>query len=929
MILDYNYNKHKRQLSVSYIKDTGGKALINFNVERFKTYYRSPNGKFMNWDGSKCDVKYTTQPHKFDIRTFLTEMDESYKKLLTGKTPPKIYTFDIEIDYEKDVFPEPSEARYPISTISITSNELNTIVLGTKPLSEIEKTSVEQMFNDYVTNMSYFKQLDLKTPYIKYIKFDSEHDMLEYFLRNISAKVPALAGWNSLLFDWQYIQNRIMYYYPDLSISMGSIDNTTAKKKCEDQRGNKVTLTTPNHTLILDMMDIIGQFDMVVLPIKESLSLDYIASETIKAHKIQYDGTLDDLYEKDFPRYVFYNAIDSVLVQMIDMYFKTLQNIYIQALYCGEKIGSCFSKIALTEALIWQDFYEQGLKVVPEDRRSSERGTLVGAYVRQPIPGKYRYLCCNDFASLYPSSIITCNISYDNFIGHDFTQDEIDAFKKDSNYFVSVNGNVYKNDKIYSFKRIQLKLRNKRDVGKYLSKQLDALTLADIEHLMKNGCISKNITYPENVVESLTELGYNIKCSNDLIPIYEAGCEQFLSSLKKEILFLSGFEQSMKLLGNSMYGGSSHEACFWFNMELANDITGEARNLIHKMEYHIPEFLNNEWSNLTEVHKMLGITINPNKVNEIIKSGGNLAQIIYGDTDSLYISYENLLSTINGYEKMTLSEICNILVEFNTKFMDIHNFDYMKDYFNSRFVESVQKFELETIALSGIWLDVKKRYAQILLWKDGRFFDVDDLPMKVKGLEIIKSSVPTQARKGLKRMVRYLLEDDGTGFLIQRLNIKMMQEQQEWNNVDIEDVCGNMKVNGYTKYIIDDTNPSGLIVESKCPPNVKALGNYNRLRNIYNLPGDPLYGGKIKWYLYYPISSQKSKRGRGKGSMKNGTEQYFGFQSRNYPKWAAQYAPISRPAMFQQFMLDPFNRILEAINEPKLNIDGSIQCGFF
>ena len=30
-------------------------------------------------------------------------------------------------------------------------------------------------------------------------------------------------------------------------------------------------------------------------------------------------------------------------------------------------------------------------------------------------------------------------------------------------------------------------------------------------------------------------------------------------------------------------GGSSHQAFFWFNMDLANDITGEARNLIHKI----------------------------------------------------------------------------------------------------------------------------------------------------------------------------------------------------------------------------------------------------------------------------------------------------------------------------------------------------------
>ena len=195
--------------------------------------------------------------------------------------------------------------------------------------------------------------------------------------------------------------------------------------------------------------------------------------------------------------------------------------------------------------------------------------------------------------------------------------------------------------------------------------------------------------------------------------------------------------------------------------------------------------------------------------------------------NSLYISYDNLLSTINGYDKMKLEDICKLLVKFNTEFMDGHNRDFMEEYYKQRFVESIHNFELETVALSGVWLDVKKRYAQILLWKDGKYYDTDNLPMKVKGLEIIKSSVPTQARGGLKRMVRYLLEDDNDDFLIQRLNIKMQDELRKWEMADLEDVCGNMKVNNYTKYVLDDNNPLALKVAPKCPANVKALGNYN------------------------------------------------------------------------------------------------------
>jgi hypothetical protein len=101
----------------------------------------------------------------------------------------------------------------------------------------------------------------------------------------------------------------------------------------------KVKLAIPKHTVMLDMMDVISTHDYVVMPIKESMSLDYIASESLGVNKIQYDGTLSDLYYGDYKKYVFYNAIDSVLVQLIDKRFKTLQNIYTQALYCRERIG--------------------------------------------------------------------------------------------------------------------------------------------------------------------------------------------------------------------------------------------------------------------------------------------------------------------------------------------------------------------------------------------------------------------------------------------------------------------------------------------------------------------------------------------------------------------------------------------------------------
>ena len=608
MILDYSYNKNKKIFSISYIKENGLKSMLNFNVNRFKTFYPTPTGQYKNWDGSLCAERFTDDPGIFDYKTFIKEIDPKYRKLLFGRTNPRLYTFDIEVRAdENNEYSEASDATCPITTISIANDKLDVIVLGTREIDSDGNKVITENFEEYIKGSEFFATLGLSMPKIQYICFPSEEKMLEYFLKNIVAKVPVLAGWNSILFDWQYIQNRIKNYYPDLSLNSCSVDWSMSYKNYTDLRNNKVRLAIPNHTLLVDMMDVIGTFDIAVMPIKVSLSLDYIASESIGMGKIKYDKDLENLYNINYPKYVFYNAIDSILVQMIDKKFKTLQNIYVQSIYCEEKIGMCFSKIALAEALFFKYFYEHDIKIVPIDKGGVERGDLVGAYVKEPITGKHNFVCCNDFASLYPSTIITCNLSIENFMGHDFSDEELDRFRADPNYFVSVNNNVYKNDKDYAFRIIQQNLKAERAKSKYLAKQLDATVMLDIEHIEKGRRVSGG-QYPDNIIKAIEEVGYdNIKSPIDISKL--DNLKEFERKLKTYIVFLISNDMGAKLLMNSCYGGSSHPYFAFYNIDLANDITGEARNLIHMMERHIPELFDTQWVNMTDLHKKLGIKL--------------------------------------------------------------------------------------------------------------------------------------------------------------------------------------------------------------------------------------------------------------------------------------------------------------------------------
>ena len=714
MILDYNFNSYSRRLDVSYIEDNGAKQILSFNVNRFKAYYSTPSGQFTNWAGDKCDIRWVEKPSKFEIKTFLTELDPKYKSLLQKRTFPKVYTFDIEaLADENGEYSEAEQARCPISTISICSPELNTIVLGTLQFSDQERQVLEKNFADYMQNTEFFHTLNMKMPYVKYVYFPTEEEMLKYFLSNIVSKVPILTGWNCIKYDWNYIVNRIKNYYPQLSVKLASCNKRVSNKNYKDRFGNKLILPMPEHTLILDMMEIIEQEDKKVLPMKESMKLDYIASASMGIHKIEYTRSLDDLYRDDYGRYVFYNSIDSVLVQLINYRFKTMDHIYLYALYCNEKIASCFSKIALTEALVFKDFYEQGLKIAYEDKPEPARSSLIGAYVKKPIPGIHQFVCCNDFASLYPSTIRTCNLSFENYIGAYWDHVTLEKYRLDKakyvvigpnvftnegtadkpsmgssvgvfldekklapyradthKYFVSVNGCVYKNDKDYSFRRIQARLKAARDHDKYLGKEIDATVMFDIDKILNNHPTADR-TYSEEICKDLESIGITgITCTQDLRKKSEQELKAMIPVIKNEIVYLDSNQLAMKYLMNSMYGGASHVNFYWYNMNIANDITGEARNLIHRMEHHIPDFIAKNWTTLYDVHKQLGIEVDQEKAKEVLKNAyfvpkevdpdtynaPSFVLPVYGDTDSVNSLTIIKLQRENEQKQMTIEE---------------------------------------------------------------------------------------------------------------------------------------------------------------------------------------------------------------------------------------------------------------------------------
>ena len=66
-----------------------------------------------------------------------------------------------------------------------------------------------------------------------------------------------------------------------------------------------------------------------------------------------------------------------------------------------------------------------------------------------------------------------------------WSEEELEEFRKDPNYFVTVMGNVYKNDKDYAFRIIQARLKRLRDDYKYIGQRIESELLVEINNLIK------------------------------------------------------------------------------------------------------------------------------------------------------------------------------------------------------------------------------------------------------------------------------------------------------------------------------------------------------------------------------------------------------------------------------------------------------------
>jgi DNA polymerase elongation subunit (family B) len=346
----------------------------------------------------------------YDLRFHYDILREYPENLLINS---RIWYLDIEVfgNYEKSI-PQPNELNKFINAIAIYDNYLDkyfSIVVIPKKKKNIKNTSLRQ---------SGILKLEDEKRII--IKVQNEEQLIKIFLHLLNKLKPdIITGWNSMYFDIPFIVERISIKYPELLKFLSPFRVNPRK--------------TFNHQLNSVEYEIVGivHLDYMLLYKKYGdrlprYNLETVAQHVLKTGKVQYENSLDWLYEHNFEKFIEYNKVDIQLIKEIEEKAKminlveTLKNLSTTKLYTFN-----FSNTVKFGDGILMKYFRKRTEI-PYVLRTSPKSQgytteileekYAGAIVRTPKLGFYEFVIDFDASSMYPSIMRTLNISPETFI---------------------------------------------------------------------------------------------------------------------------------------------------------------------------------------------------------------------------------------------------------------------------------------------------------------------------------------------------------------------------------------------------------------------------------------------------------------------------------------------------------------------------------
>jgi len=707
---------------------SNGTSIFNTAVKKrsFKTQY--DRYKFVK----DCGVTRVFENIPSEQQFLIDQFWEHNESKEFTQHPLKIHFIDIET-YSPDTFPDVENPTHPINVITVYDSIHNKFFSwGTKAY---ETTNIG-------TNNSKINKQD-----IVYYHCQTEVEMLRRYIEYTKRDYPdVITGWNSELFDIPYIVCRMGRVLDEDEYKQLSPVGEVFCREIAGQFGKSRYRWYIKGVASLDYLDIYKKFSMGLRP---NYKLDTIAEIELGDKKIDYGGiNLATLADQDWKTFVDYNIQDvNLLVQMEEklQYLKLLRMLA----YVGlSPLESAMGTLTVITGASVIQARKDGYVIPTFVKEINKDGKYEGAYVGEPERGFQQDIVSFDANSLYPSTMITLNLSPETKVGTIVEKNDTHVVVK------HVNGKIFK-------------LTHEKFL-KFVKKDRITITKAKALFSQKTkGIIPKIVdTLYSQRVEFKKELD---KTRRQLSKLNKTDPGYRDKKLESETWWVKQY--TVKILINSIYGYFGNKYAPLGDSDIARSITLTGQAVIKQSNKILYDYV----KKLTDNENL--------RLEDIIK---------YNDTDSSYISIKPINDHFGNKLCNDKGKVSNETYETVQSIEDHLNEEittWAKRTLNSedpRFV-----FKRECIADVGMFLE-KKRYVLHVLDDEG----IQVNKFKYTGVEVVRTTLPEPVKPYIKKIIETMMLGQNLG----ETNKILHETYDIFKDLPVEDIAFAMGCKEYDKY---------------------------------------------------------------------------------------------------------------------------------
>jgi len=764
---------------------------------KYRTIFDTPVTRFSSRSNKEYHKELKLQSNKQHWESDINPIFRCLENNYLGATSPKLQTafFDIEVDFHPDKGYAPTTDPFnKITAFSVYLDWLDKLVTLVLPPKTYSWESAQEICDRFDNCFL----------------FEREEDMLNTFF-DLIQDADILSGWNSEGFDIPYTIMRTMRVLTKDDTRRLCLWNQFPKQR-EFERFGATNIT----------FDLVGRVHMDYMQLyrkytyeeRHSYSLDAIGEYELDERKVAYEGTLDQLYNKDFPKFIDYNRQDTMLLAKLDKKLRFLDLANEIAHDNTVLLQTTMGAVAVTEQAIINEAHGRGM-IVPNRKGRDEQGQTqaAGAYVAYPKRGMHEYIGAIDINSLYPSAIRALNMGPETIVGQ-LRQTMTDKYIADK---MAVNGGNFADAWEGLFGSLEYTAVMECQQGIEItidweeSRQSTTHTAAEVWRMIfdsnqpwtlsANGTIFKYDM--KGIIPGLLERWYAER--------KEMQAKKKEATDKEDIAFWDKRQLVKKINLNSLYGAILNPGCRFFDKRIGQSTTLTGRTIAKHMDSHVNECL-------TGVYDHVGETV------------------IYGDTDSVYFSaYPVFKKDIEAGRMEWNKDVCIALYDTIADSVNESFPGFMERACHCpREMGAIIKGGRELIAEKGLFIK-KKRYAVLIFDLEGKRLDVDGKPGKVKamGLDLKRSDTP----KVMQDFLSEILLDVLTGAERDAIISKVRDFKITFQQLPAWEKGTPKRVNNLTKYTAEEAK----LGKANMPGHVRAAMNWNNLRRMH---GDN-YSAKI------------------------------------------------------------------------------------